>query len=67
MWKIKNVIIIIIIIIIKQDVNTFKSSLHSYDYTNFIYKDRRNNNYDVRNKSVVTFCCNADNNEENVN
>ena len=66
--KIKKVIIIIIIIIIIiQDVNTFKSALHSYDQTNFIYKDRRNNNDDVCNKIVVTFCCYPDNNKENVN
>ena len=40
---------------------------HSYDMTNFIYEDRRNNNDDVGNKMVDTFCCYADNNEENVN
>ena len=66
MSKIKKVIIIIIIIII-QNVNTFKSALNSYDRTNFIYEDRRNNIDDVGNKIIETFCCYADNNEENVN
>ena len=47
-------------------VNTFKSVLHNYDQTIFIY-DRRNNNDDVGNTIVVTFCCYDDNNEENVN